>query len=75
MESVARNHGFADGNKRTDLILLHTMLVRSRYQLVSAHPTESLGDAAERMLLGIVNRKMLFEEVVDWFKARIMPLD
>jgi len=33
VESMARNHGFADGNKRTTLILLHTLLQRSGYTL------------------------------------------
>ncbi len=30
---MAGNHGFADGNKRTTLILLHTLIRNSGYRL------------------------------------------
>ena len=35
VESVAQNHGFLDGNKRTSVILLHTLLNKSGYELVA----------------------------------------
>jgi death-on-curing protein len=34
VESMAGNHGFVDGNKRTTLILLYTLLSKSGYELV-----------------------------------------
>ena len=38
VQSVACNHGFVDGNKRTSLILMHTLSVQSDY-LLFALPT------------------------------------
>ncbi|MBM3541298.1 MAG: type II toxin-antitoxin system death-on-curing family toxin, partial [Alphaproteobacteria bacterium] len=33
IQSMATNHGFADGNKRTTVILLDTLLTKSGYRL------------------------------------------
>jgi len=67
---MAGNHGFADGNKRTTLILVHTLLTRSGYALKPVRG-EVLQDAAEKMILDSVTRKLGFDEVVDWFEKRI----
>ena len=53
VESVAGNHGFADGNKRTTLILVHTLLTKSGYRLVPARHGESSESAAEEMILSL----------------------
>jgi hypothetical protein len=47
------------------------MVVRSGYELVSAHPRESINDALEEMILDVVNRTLSFEALLDWFKARL----
>ena len=70
-ESMATNHGFADGNKRTTVILVHTLLTKSGYELTPADDRESLNDAVEEMVLGIVNRTLKYDEVVRWFQHRI----
>ena len=36
-ESVCRNHGFTDGNKRTAVLLLVLLLERSGYQILPVH--------------------------------------
>jgi len=74
IQSVASNHGFADGNKRTALILLHTLLTKSGYGLSPVHDSESIEDAAEEMILAIVLRAMTFDELVVWFKRRIRKI-
>ena len=70
VDSMSKNHGFLDGNKRTTLLLLHILLARSGYLLVSIG-RESIDIAVEDMILDVVNHKMTFDGVVTWFKARI----
>lgn len=71
VESMAGNHGFADGNKRTTLILLHTLLIKSGYALVPLKGGEDIQEAAEKMILDSVNKIMSFDDLVEWFKTRI----
>ena len=73
-QSIAGNHGFVDGNKRTALILLHTLLTKSGYELSPAEPSEVIEDAAEEMVLDIVLRAMTFDECVAWFMRRIRKI-
>jgi len=74
VHSTATNHGFADGNKRTALILLHTLLIRSGYQLVPAQGDRSLDQAAEDMLIAVVTHELSFDGLVDWLKRRLERL-
>jgi death-on-curing protein len=71
LEGVATCHGFADGNKRTALILTLLMLEESGYRLVPAGPEEDLDDALEVFILGVVAHEYTFAEMVNWFKARV----
>jgi death-on-curing protein len=71
VESVAKNHGFADGNKRTALILLHVLLEKSGYRLFAANNSESPEDAAEQMVLDVVTGDISFDDLVAWLKLRI----
>ncbi len=71
VESMANNHGFADGNKRTTLILVYTLLTKSGYELVPADDGENLDQAAEGMILDVVTGRIDFDGLVTWFKARI----
>lgn len=68
---MAGNHGFADGNKRTTLILVHLMLKKSDYELMELETDASLDLAAEQMVLDSVNRELDFNQLVDWFTRRI----
>jgi len=54
VESMARNHGFVDGNKRTTLLLLHMLLVRSGYALVPV-PGEAINQAVEDLIWTLYN--------------------
>ncbi|MCH7539555.1 MAG: Fic family protein [Proteobacteria bacterium] len=51
VESMATNHGFTDGNTRTSLILMHTLLVKSGYELVPLKTDRSRDAAAEKMVM------------------------
>ena len=72
VESMARNHGFADGNKRTTVYLVHTLVVKSGYKLVARPDDQSLQLAVENMILDVVNRRLDFDQLVDWLKARVV---
>jgi death-on-curing protein len=71
VESVSRNHGFADGNKRTAIILLHTLLKESGYKLCPYGKDESLETAIEQTVLDVVTRAVTFDELEGWLRARI----
>jgi prophage maintenance system killer protein len=68
---MAGNHGVADGNKRTTLILLHTLLTKSGYALKSLKNDEDIQDAAESMILDSVTKVMSFDDLVEWFREHI----
>jgi death-on-curing protein len=65
VESVSRNHGFADGNKRTSLILLTLLLTRSGFKLLATN------EEAENMVVDVVTKQLTFNELVAWFRVRI----
>jgi death-on-curing protein len=71
VQSMAGNHGFVDGNKRTTLILLHTLLRNSGYNLVS-FGDEDIEDAVESVILAVADGGSIsLEELMEWFKARL----
>ena len=74
VQSVACNHGFVDGNKRTSLILTHTLLRESGYRLDPLPSDVSANEMAERMVLAVVTHKMEFDDIVSWFKARLRKI-
>lgn len=69
-QSVATNHGFIDGNKRTALILLFLLIKRSGYSMVPLHG-EDANRALEHLILGIVEHKMSQQQVIEWFRKRL----
>lgn len=70
VESVGRNHGFIDGNKRTALLLLGLLLDRSGYELVTA-ANEDINEAATDFILQIAEGQMPYDEIVVWLQTRI----
>ncbi|HEX9466684.1 MAG TPA: type II toxin-antitoxin system death-on-curing family toxin [Alphaproteobacteria bacterium] len=70
VESVINNHGFVDGNKRTALILLNTLLQRSGYKLRS-DPKPETDRALEEMILAVATGGMRVAAITAWFKDRI----
>ena len=75
IQSIASNHGFADGNKRTATILLNLLLERSGFVLVFLPDDGEPNDALADMVLDVVNRRMSFEELVGWLGVRIRRRD
>ena len=72
VHSLALNHGFVDGNKRTALIVLTILLRRSGYDLDPGNADE-LDREVEEMILAVADHSMNFDRLVQWFKTRIRP--
>ena len=68
---MAGNHGFADGNKRTTLILFHTLIAKSHFRLVPLEG-EDIEDAIEEIILAAAENKITLDQLMAWFRARIV---
>jgi death-on-curing protein len=68
VESMATNHGFVDGNKRTTLILTDTLITRSGYELVSVEG--DIETELEELILSVA-AKLPFAPIAQWFKDRL----
>ena len=71
VESMAGNHGFVDGNKRTTLILLNLLLERSGYRLTPSEGDGSIQKEVEDMILDVVGKQLSFDDLTEWFRKRI----
>jgi death-on-curing protein len=70
VESVASNHGFVDGNKRTALYLVTLLIERSGYHLNSLQG-ENINSSAEQLILDVVKHTLNKDQVAEWFRQRI----
>ena len=63
---IARNHPFADGNKRTAAVVSETFLVLNGYQLVASD--------AELVVafLSLAAGELSEEEMADWFRTHLL---
>jgi death on curing protein len=73
VESIAMNHGFADGNKRTALLMLWLLLERSGYALVFPN-SAAMNQQLEAMVLAVAEHQMAFNDIAAWIKARLIRL-
>lgn len=65
---IARNHGFADGNKRTALVISDLFLMLNGYELTSL-PAENV-----LTILAVADGSMPEEELVAWVRSNIHEL-
>jgi len=70
MQSLATNHGFVDGNKRTAILMTFILLVRSGYTL-RFPDEESFNREIERMVLDVVEHRLDFDGLVAWMEQRL----
>ncbi len=66
LHGLVKNHGFADGNKRTALVATTLLIDRSGYEL-NLQEHERFDD----IIVAVADSSMSFEELQIWFKARI----
>ena len=65
---IARNHGFADGNKRTVLVTADVFLMLNGYELVSA-PVENV-----MTILSLAEGSLSEVELTPWIRQNIKSL-
>jgi len=65
---IARNHGFADGNKRTALVTADLFLMLNGYELVSS-PVENV-----LTILSLAEGSLSEEELTSWIRQNIISL-
>ncbi len=75
VESMATNHGFADGNKRTTVILLHLLVSKSGYEIAPIFNQGSPSHEVEDMVLDVVNHDLDYDALVEWFRSRLHKLN
>lgn len=68
-ESLARNHGFIDGNKRTTFLIIHVFIQRSDYQLIGLANDQHM--ELEDLIVDIADRHPNFAAIENWFRARL----
>ena len=66
---IARNHGFADGNKRAALVVADLFLMLNGYELTSL-PAENV-----LTILSVADGSMPEEEFVAWVRRNIQELN
>lgn len=64
---VARNHPFADGNKRTAWVMARLFLKLNGIEIVF-EKTEAIA-----MMLALASGELREDQVADWFRAHIVP--
>ena len=65
VESFVCNHGFIDGNKRTAWLVLGYFILRSGYEYTCTQ------QEIVAMVLEVANSTMHYDDLVEWFAARI----
>ena len=65
---ISRNHGFADGNKRTALVTADLFLMLNGYELVSSPADNVL------TMLGVADGTLTEDELTSWMRKNIRPL-
>ena len=65
---IARNHGFADGNRRTALVVADLFLMLNGYELVSS-PAENV-----LTILAVADGSVSEEKLVAWIRESIQQL-
>ncbi|UYV17057.1 type II toxin-antitoxin system death-on-curing family toxin [Porphyrobacter sp. ULC335] len=66
---IARNHPFADGNKRTAAVISETFLVLNGFDL----PTTSDAEVATAFI-ALAAGELSEEELADWFRQRVVAV-
>lgn len=68
VQSMVGNHGFADGNKRTTVILLTLLLEQNGCRLRTSGESGAVRD----MILGVARSELSFDDLVRWFEKRVV---
>jgi death-on-curing protein len=69
-QTIAHNHPFYDGNKRTATLVSREFLRRAGYYL----PLEEYVDETEEVILHLATGQISWQEFSTWLKAHVRPL-
>jgi death on curing protein len=72
-QSVAGNHGFTDGNKRTALYLVLLLIDESGY-LLQPLAGENIQAAITDLLVQIADHKIEIDGITEWFRLRLVRI-
>lgn len=70
LHSLARNHGFADGNKRTCLLLVHLLIDRSGYTLHD-RDLARLNTDLENLIVDTAEGLLSVAQLREWMRQRL----
>jgi death-on-curing protein len=70
-QSIAGNHGFTDGNKRTALYLILLLLDQSGYWLEPFNGEDTQAAIAD-LLVQIADHQIEIDQIAEWFRLRIV---
>jgi death on curing protein len=70
IQSLAGNHGFTDGNKRTTLYIVDLFIRRSGYRLTGG-PLQQLNDDLETIILAAASGGFDFAQASRWFEDHL----
>jgi death on curing protein len=65
---VAKNHPFADGNKRTATVLMETSLALNGFDLTASD------DGLLTTIVALAASEMTEEQLADWLRGHLRPL-
>lgn len=72
LQSIATNHAFNDGNKRTSIILMHLLLDQSGYSLEPMDRHEDLQQTLEDFVVeAVVTEKISVDAITEWLAPRV----
>jgi len=66
IESIVKNHPFADGNKRTGYILMRLVLMENQVDIQASE------DEKYEFVLKIAEGRLNFEEIKSWIEKRLI---
>ena len=66
------NHGFADGNKRTGVLLTDLLIKNSGYRLEEADAHEDLGGSLKEIAVAVAPGELKHAAITKWFRRRIV---
>ncbi len=66
LHGLVTNHGFADGNKRTALLVTELLVRRSGYRLVLLKD-----ERFDDLIVSVAQGRIVFDALTDWFKQRL----
>ena len=66
MHAIVSNRGFADGNKRTALYLVESLVQRSGYEFIESD------EVVAETITAVARGELGYEDLAEWFHQRLV---